>query len=222
VQIGSENFCEVLQQIRGPAAVAEWRQLQRDMRPLAQASTVLPPAALRADAGVLVTALARYLPSLLQSGATAIKLAGPFSDVRGVPAAAAVAAAGAAAAAVCGWPAAAGGGAARANPLAAAWPPASAPRHPAAPPRRLQVIKDVKDPFIRNWLDLLCFLLSGLPAKGTIAAEVAFMFNQWFIPDCMVGPRRWGPGAARLVPGGRGRRVLRGCQAGAERCAQRS
>lgn len=33
----------------------------------------------------------------------------------------------------------------------------------------------VRDPFIRNWLDLLCFLLSGLPANGTIAAEVAYM-----------------------------------------------
>ena len=30
----------------------------------------------------------------------------------------------------------------------------------------------VHDPFIKNWLDLLCFLLSGLPADGTIAAEV--------------------------------------------------
>jgi hypothetical protein len=31
---------------------------------------------------------------------------------------------------------------------------------------------DIKDPFIRNYMDLLCFLLSGLPAKGTISAEV--------------------------------------------------
>lgn len=37
----------------------------------------------------------------------------------------------------------------------------------------------IKDPFIRNWLDLLSFLLSGLPADATIAAEVAFMFNEW-------------------------------------------
>lgn len=44
----------------------------------------------------------------------------------------------------------------------------------------LQILEgNVKDPFIRNWLDLLCFLLSGLPADGTIAAEVAFMFNEW-------------------------------------------
>lgn len=44
----------------------------------------------------------------------------------------------------------------------------------------------VADPFIRNWLDLLSFLLSGLPANGTIAAEVAFMFNEWYRPDCML------------------------------------
>ena len=44
-----------------------------------------------------------------------------------------------------------------------------------------QVLDDanIRDPFVRNWLDLLSFLLSGLPADGTIAAEVAFMFNQW-------------------------------------------
>ena len=41
---------------------------------------------------------------------------------------------------------------------------------------------DVKEKFIRNWLDMLCFLLSGLPAKGTITAEVAFMFAEWYRP----------------------------------------
>ncbi len=46
----------------------------------------------------------------------------------------------------------------------------------------MQLIKDIKDPFIRQWLDLLCFLLSGLPADGTIAAEVAFMFQEWYKP----------------------------------------
>ncbi len=40
----------------------------------------------------------------------------------------------------------------------------------------------IRDPFTRNWLDLLSFLLSGLPANGTIAAEVAFMFAQWYAP----------------------------------------
>jgi carotene isomerase len=55
----------------------------------------------------------------------------------------------------------------------------------------------VKDPFIRNWLNMLCFLLSGLPANGTSAAEVAFMFADWYRPnvklDYPVG------GAAALV-----------------------
>jgi phytoene dehydrogenase-like protein len=41
----------------------------------------------------------------------------------------------------------------------------------------------VNDPFIRNWLNLLCFLLSGLPASGTNAAEVAFMFADWYRPN---------------------------------------
>ncbi|MEM9769513.1 MAG: NAD(P)/FAD-dependent oxidoreductase, partial [Cyanobacteria bacterium P01_D01_bin.71] len=40
----------------------------------------------------------------------------------------------------------------------------------------------VTDPFLRNWLDLLCFLLSGLPASGTSAAEMAFMFADWYRP----------------------------------------
>ncbi len=40
----------------------------------------------------------------------------------------------------------------------------------------------VQDDFARHWLDMLCFLLSGLPADGTIAAEVAFMFADWYCP----------------------------------------
>ena len=46
--------------------------------------------------------------------------------------------------------------------------------------------KNVKDPFVRNWLNLLCFLLSGLPADGTIAAEVAFMFADWYRPNAVL------------------------------------
>ncbi len=44
----------------------------------------------------------------------------------------------------------------------------------------------VTDSFIRNWLNMLCFLLSGLPADGTSAAEVAFMFADWYRPDVML------------------------------------
>lgn len=53
----------------------------------------------------------------------------------------------------------------------------------------------VNDPFIRNWLDLLCFLLSGLPADGTSAAEVAFMFADWYRPGVVLDYPVGGSGA---------------------------
>jgi phytoene dehydrogenase-like protein len=53
----------------------------------------------------------------------------------------------------------------------------------------------VHDPFIRNWLDLLCFLLSGLPAKGTLAAEMAFMFADWYRPNVVLDYPQGGSGA---------------------------
>ena len=44
------------------------------------------------------------------------------------------------------------------------------------------------------WLPLVkhcaALLRPGLPADGTIAAEVAFMFNEWYKPDaCLEFPR---------------------------------
>ena len=53
----------------------------------------------------------------------------------------------------------------------------------------------IEDPFIRNWLNLLCFLLSGLPADGTIAAEVAFMFADWYRPGVKLDYPVGGSGA---------------------------
>lgn len=53
----------------------------------------------------------------------------------------------------------------------------------------------VHDPFILNWLDLLCFLLSGLPASGTSAAEVAFMFADWYRPGVQLDYPVGGSGA---------------------------
>ncbi|HEY9627085.1 MAG TPA: NAD(P)/FAD-dependent oxidoreductase [Coleofasciculaceae cyanobacterium] len=53
----------------------------------------------------------------------------------------------------------------------------------------------VQDPFIRNWLDLLCFMLSGLPAKGTMAAEMAFMFADWYRPNVVLDYPQGGGGA---------------------------
>jgi phytoene dehydrogenase-like protein len=53
----------------------------------------------------------------------------------------------------------------------------------------------IKDPFTRNWLNLLCFLLSGLPATGTSAAEVAFMFADWYRPGVVLDYPVGGSGA---------------------------
>lgn len=61
----------------------------------------------------------------------------------------------------------------------------------------------VGDRFIRNWLDLLCFLLSGLPADGTSTAEMAFMFADWYRPGVVLDYPIGGSGAivAALVRG---------------------
>ena len=49
----------------------------------------------------------------------------------------------------------------------------------------------VKDIFFRNWLDVLCFCLSGVPSEGTITAEMAMMMGEFYdedaIMDCPVG-----------------------------------
>ncbi|NEO25772.1 MAG: carotene isomerase, partial [Kamptonema sp. SIO4C4] len=57
------------------------------------------------------------------------------------------------------------------------------------------VEQEIDDPFLRHWLDLLCFLLSGLPAKGTSAAEMAFMFSQWYRPEVVLDYPQGGSGA---------------------------
>ncbi|WP_416670724.1 phytoene desaturase family protein [Egbenema bharatensis] len=122
--VGADQFCEVLAQLRGESAVAEWRELQRMMQPLAAAAVALPPAAMRWDWGATLT-LGRFLPTVAKHALNGLKLTGAFSRL---------------------------------------------------------MDQVVQDPFIRNWLNLLCFLLSGLPANGTSAAEMAFMFADWYRP----------------------------------------
>ena len=122
--VGVDQFCEVLQTLRGDKAVAEWRELQRVMKPLAEAAVALPTAAVRFDWGALKTATP-FAPSLLKHTANTLKLTGPFSRI---------------------------------------------------------IDGVITDSFARNWLEMLCFLLSGLPASGTSTAEVAFMFADWYRP----------------------------------------
>mmetsp|Transcript_15828 Transcript_15828/g.51856 ORF Transcript_15828/g.51856 Transcript_15828/m.51856 type:complete len:564 (+) Transcript_15828:3-1694(+) len=53
----------------------------------------------------------------------------------------------------------------------------------------------INHPFIRNWMDLLCFLLSGKPANATMAAEIGYMFNDWYTPGAQLEFPKGGSGA---------------------------
>jgi phytoene dehydrogenase-like protein len=126
--VGAEQFCQVLANLRGEQAVAEWCNLQQVMQPLQAAAVALPPAALRWDLGAVRT-IGQFTPALLRHGFNVAKLAGAFSAI---------------------------------------------------------MDQTITDPFIQNWLNLLCFLLSGLPARDTSAAEVAFMFADWYRPQVVL------------------------------------
>ena len=135
--VGADQFCQLLQRLRGDGAVTQWRELQRVMAPLANAAIAIPPAAIRFDWGAMIT-MGQFMPSLAMQVGNVAKLTGSFRQVMdGV----------------------------------------------------------IQDPFIQNWLDLLCFLLSGLPANGTIAAEVAFMFAEWYKPGVVLDYPVGGSGA---------------------------
>lgn len=47
---------------------------------------------------------------------------------------------------------------------------------------KIQQSLDIKSPFVLHWLDMLCFLLQGLPASGTLNAVIAYMLADWYRP----------------------------------------
>lgn len=52
------------------------------------------------------------------------------------------------------------------------------------------VDRHLQDPFLRHWVDLLCFLISGMPMADTNAAAMATLFGEWFDPEaCLDFPR---------------------------------
>jgi phytoene dehydrogenase-like protein len=71
--------------------------------------------------------------------------------------------------------------------------------------------------FVKNWLDMLCFLLQGLPAGGTMNAVIAYMLADWYRPGVTLDYPRGGSGAIvdALVRGvkkhGRGNNVCMNC-----------
>ena len=78
------------------------------------------------------------------------------------------------------------------------------------------VDRHLQDPFLRHWVDLLCFLISGMPMQHTNAAAMASLFAQWFEPDsCLDYPKG---GSAAVVQA-----LVRGIEryGGSVRCGQR-
>ncbi|GER38385.1 FAD/NAD(P)-binding oxidoreductase family protein [Striga asiatica] len=53
----------------------------------------------------------------------------------------------------------------------------------------------LKDPFIRNWVDLLSFLLAGVKSDGILSAEMIYMFSEWYKPGCCLEYPLHGSGA---------------------------
>jgi len=54
---------------------------------------------------------------------------------------------------------------------------------------------EIKNEFVKNWLDMLCFLLQGLPAAGTMNAVMAYMLADWYRPGVTLDFPKGGSGA---------------------------
>ena len=129
-EVGNDQFVDVLKRfvpdVDGVNAAQEWLRLKTLMKPLAAASSALPPSAVRTDAFAAVT-LGRFVPGLLAAAPVLPEIMAPYS--------------------------------------------------------KFLEKNEIKHPFIRNWMEVLCFLLSGAPASGTLAAEIGYMFDDWYRPN---------------------------------------
>ena len=54
---------------------------------------------------------------------------------------------------------------------------------------------EIENKFVKNWLDMLCFLLQGLPAEGTMNAVMAYMLADWYRPGVTLDFPKGGSGA---------------------------
>ena len=64
-----------------------------------------------------------------------------------------------------------------------------------APYSKFMDENEIRNPFIRNYMEMLCFLLSGAPASGTMAAEIGYMFDDWYKPNSTLEFPTGGSGA---------------------------
>ena len=138
VGVGPREFEQVVQDLRGPQAVDEWRRFGAVLEPIAAAAAALPLLSLRPGVEVL---------SDVESGSHAV----------------------------------------------------AASSGDAASGRRLRPLVDqhLQDPS-RHWVDLLCFLISGMPMGDTNAAAMATLFGGGSGPmrnsiTPLVAVRRWMP-----------------------------
>jgi len=53
----------------------------------------------------------------------------------------------------------------------------------------------IQNEFVKNWLDMLCFLLQGLPAAGTMNAVMAYMLADWYRPGVTLDFPKGGSGS---------------------------
>jgi len=124
--VGAEDFQTKLDTYGGPDARAQWARLLGRIQPLGDAIFALPSAAVRADAGVLLT-MGRFAPALgrvLLAGGSSLQQ--PFS--------------------------------------------------------RILDEEGVTDPFIRNWLDMICFLLQGTLPSDAPTTLMAYMLSDFYRP----------------------------------------
>ena len=54
---------------------------------------------------------------------------------------------------------------------------------------------NIQDNFLKNYLNLLCFLLQGMPAEGTLSAVMAYMMDDFYKPNAVMDFPKGGSGA---------------------------
>ena len=126
IGVGADPFLEALRQLRGPAAVEEWRNFMVWLEPYCRAAASLPLLAMRAGLGMAGVLGARGSATLLRQAPRLAALGGAF------------------------------------GPMAR---------------------RQLKDPFLLHWVEMLCFLISGLSMDQTSAAAMATLFGEWFEPS---------------------------------------
>ena len=137
LSIGADNFVKILRTYGGEEAVEDWEMLAKSLRPMAGGIKGIPHAAIRSDAGILLTVAAKYPKSFFN----VLRYAPAFSESFDL------------------------------DELG------------------------LKNDFLRNYLDMLAFLLQGLPANQTLKVVMAYMVEDFFKENAVMDFPKGGSGA---------------------------